>query len=347
MNKSLKKTILKPLILGTFFLILINGTIISTHQTSGLVGFTLTFTTPTFANHDGTYTITARTSQSVDCIQIYEDGTLLTEKTGSSILSISHTFSNLKKIRFTALAEKQGYIRISNKITRVRFNIADPEPTFTPGNLGTDWGRHPDDYIVYDEADRILQQKYGNSRPSDKYSIVNILWQYVKDNWVHKGAVIKPDKDIITSKYEGACYSASILLSGLYRSIGLPSRILLLNFEADDTEHAFLEVYIGGTEHDGWIPACADWSQGGWFNWGKQTSSRFNYRVENVHKWEWDASNQILNLEKVTWVYNVLGSVTDAHGNWIGFKGLKHQKVDLNDPNWLTWDDYKLAFDYA
>ncbi len=253
--------------------------------------------------------------------------------------------------------EKSGYItQVKGAMAYASGGSRRIDRFLSRNSLDSDWGRHPSDSRVSNEAISILG---SNWETMTDYEKAYGLWYEVKEEWTHNGGWngvwrVRKDYNLITEvpEYTGACYSAAILLTGLCRSVGVKARMILVKFErytdpitheeiAD--EHVFTEIYVGtdpvyaSKTRNGWLTACADYSAWGWWGW-----DGFENYVDS-HGWEWNPSTLWNDVDEVKWVFEVTG--TDFGLYWDGYLARSHDYDDSSyDSYWNTWDDYKAIF---
>ncbi|MHA2055471.1 MAG: transglutaminase-like domain-containing protein [Candidatus Hodarchaeales archaeon] len=223
---------------------------------------------------------------------------------------------------------------------QVRY-ISDPEDTYSPGNFGGDWGRHPTNGDVLTEANTIIFNSVGND-PNINASAY-ALWNYVINEFEWTTPAIRKDYDAIDD-YKGRCYTAAILLTGLCRASGIPARTVLFSFDYDGVEHAFVEIYVGddydGGDYSGWIPADADpFTTGGFFGWSEyQDFAGTNwYWIPAPEQPRWNV------VDNIIWVYDITGDEVDGNDEWklndtAGYYGDGHS-------DWDTYSDLKAPID--
>ena len=259
------------------------------------------------------------------------------------------------KIKKTKSVSPGGTYRIDVTLTEFNYNIADPEPINGYGNLGTDWGRHPTNYDIINNAYNILYSKNPTTVGLSSYDAAKDIWEYVHTRWIHismgnPGGEIRTDVEVVNSGlWRGPCYTTSNFLSGLYRAIGLPSRIILFEFRNTynfmANEHAFVEVYTS----QGWITTCANPLQGDWWNWEGTSSWTMQNRIINLWDWRWKYSDRPYPEDRTIYsthcVYHVSSDAFDDYDLnklWLGTLSIYHNYyVNPENGDWSTWDEYK------
>ena len=224
-----------------------------------------------------TYYLKASCSKTADWIGIFVDGVCV--KSGSNTRSVSisnYKFRYIKKLNIRAMAEVDGMMRMKTIVCRTRFHIDDPDSG--RNNLGTDQLRNPSSTTVYDVQSKIIQDSgYGKVyTPSDW---MNAIWTHLKDydvapyyenpDWYSDVEMANDylDDGVLDNHYY-QCSSYSAFITGLARSVGLPSRMwtMVQNWPApygetgiiDIFHHIIPEVYIGidaiNDNDNGWWP---------------------------------------------------------------------------------------------
>jgi len=272
-------------------------------------------------------------------------------------LKFERTSFNAKTIGTTA---KPGQTVVKNvAMTRkVYFVITDPESTYgslDTNNLGTDWGRHPTDSLIYDKAYSILLASYGSDLPTiNQWQATYTLWNYVKQHWTQVSGIPKTDLDIVASNnWQGPCYATANVLCGLLRSVGIPTRNILLKFKGG-FEHVFCEAYVGSIagncQLNGWVTLDANFDQGGWLGWDALDDF---VNGPGGSGWNWVSSIPTKDLEVVRWVYEETGDLVETYwyfndesyptksGYW-GISKYHHSQIDSE---WVTWEYYQQIFD--
>ncbi len=334
---------------------------------------TLSFWSPPSASIGQSFQVEAIANKYVLFIKIYLDGVRIAQGDYIRILTKSITINSLGDHEVKAVAKETGNYPETETVfrtTRTRYSIVDPEPNYSPNNLGTDWGRHPSMTTLYTTACNFIQEYYGTLSNLNPTEAAIGVWNGLKQrfrqiyNDPEGDGYIRQDYALIdgtdgNTPYYGKCYSASIGLSGLLRSIGIPSRSIQIEAELynylngvfyflEDDTHVFAEVYLGSTE--GWIVCCADetfvdselptsWGWWGWEEFGNYiTDSKMVWNFNQIEAYvRYDHSRVI----SVGWVYEIISSDGSAWVEYTNYLWRAHNyEYGSEDSIWSTWNTY-------
>ncbi len=189
------------------------------------------------------------------------------------------------------------------------------------------------------EANCIVYETFGSIPTA--VEAAEALQEYVYDLWTFVSSEIYSDLYLIQNKessnYIGACYSAANLLSGLARSLSIPTRMILMDAEGNE-EHVWVEFYLNDTQHNGWVTADGTTDGYGWYDW-----SEFETKMGTAYNWtKPPAPTTVIEVQAIRWVYEVTGDTIEDV--WTDYESVDHIEDDAADSYWTTWDDYKTVF---
>jgi len=244
-----------------------------------------------FVKINNDFTITVTTDQTCDII-LYLDGSIIDIKFSTTTLicddatitTIGYHEIEVIVFRFFSFAGQEF------RTIRGRYNVAQYTQTKYRGGDGY---HHPDSKRVYDCQMQILQ---ASSKPYNLQTIssnpqewVDRIWEVLRDkdvtiwsnsnNW-HTDLEIANDywDDQVCDDNPYACNDYAVFISGLARSVGLPTRIWsIVSVQATNyAEHMWAEVFVSTSSiNNGWLAMSIYLNT----QWDEPYSSRVNWET--------------------------------------------------------------------
>jgi len=277
------------------------------------------------------FTITVTTDETCDII-LYLDNSLIDSKFNTQSLVCND--ANIPTIGYhvikVVIFQFWNYLGQVTKTIRGRYNIAQ----YTEDKYrGADGYHHPDVKRVYDCQMHILQDSslsYNlQTISSDSQEWVDRIWQVLRDKdvtpWInsndwHTDLEIANDywDDSICNSNPYACNDYAVFISGLARSVGLPTRIwsIVGTSETFYQTHMWAEVFVSTSEiNNGWLAMSiylnSQWDVPGsarvnWETWvDPDTKKDFQYAIggydHNLPSMECHWLTQIWDIDYVNY----------------------------------------------
>lgn len=144
----------------------------------------------------------------------------------------------------------------------------------------------PNQYVMYDQNWKIVAKANeltkGKTSEAEKvaaiydYIIKNIKYDTHKANTVQSGYLPNIDETLATKK--GICFDYAALLSGMLRSQGIPSRLIVGTVSPKDINHAWNEIYL---KDKGWVTVKIEFEGSKWNRMDSTFASSGNSGIEN------------------------------------------------------------------
>ncbi len=130
------------------------------------------------------------------------------------------------------------------KTETVALNAKDKNAAFLSSNYYVAWEYAKDSTAL---AKNLNSKKAKGASAADAiYDEIIKTMKYDYDNYGKLSGDYVPDMDTVLKKRMGVCLDTSVLLAGMLRSAGIPTRVCMGTSKAVEGYHAWNEIFIGG-----------------------------------------------------------------------------------------------------
>lgn len=271
------------------------------------IPMTVSITVPSWTKTTYWNQLPVTCSKTADRIDLYLDGVLKGSAYNTRTTTFGLRIYTIGKHQVSAVAYSGYEFGVDSEYTRVRFDITEPLDDRFSENLATDGYRHPNSVTVFDTQIRMIEQssKSISQVSSNPLIWAEAIWEIMSDSikipwdnsndWytdIEMSNDYLTDNDLEPNKY--ACADFAVFISGLARSVGIPSRIWSLTGLDYTYAHMIAEVYIPGYNTNGeWLPMSISGNLNiNRVNWEDyyegNVAQQDNFRIEMGAREVWD-----------------------------------------------------------